>query len=1091
MTDSSGESEKLFEEIQQAAQQGLHPRRDPVATDRRPIPGYLILEEIHRGGQGVVFKAIQESTKRTVALKFILQGSFATERQRFRFEREIDLASRLNHPAIVTVFDGGIANNQPFYAMEFVDGRPLDQFHSPTAPDRSQASREAAPAKSGGVQPPWGTGSKSRTRSVVELFLKVCEAVGYAHSRGVVHRDLKPANILVDQSGDPHVLDFGLAKVIGADGAKGYSAHTMTGEFVGTLSYASPEQARANPELTDTRSDVYSLGVVFYELLTGTMPYDVSGSIVETLTNITTAEPALSALSRSGCDSDIATILLRALSKDPERRYQNASLLAGDLRHYLNGEPIEARRDSSWYVLKKTVLRNKRAAIAAVSFLVLLLTALIAISIFYMQAIRDRDLATNAKLEEQKQRQIAERETAAAESARKQEMAGREEAEFRTYVAHMAASDSSIRIFDVQDALRNLSHAPEKHRGFEWWYLLGRIDLSEMSLGGAEATGDLAFSGDYRTVDFSPDGCWIAAGNAAGTLFFWKTGSSLLAAHFDCGAAIQRLRFHPNGRQVAVGLAAGDALLLDVDFETGDLPRVGTDVMRYSTGGMQLHALEFSPDGSFLVLACGTHPEPGGVFVYDTASGNLIRTLLGHENPVWSVAVSRDGRQIASADNEIRIWDFATGEAAGRLPGHQNWVWDLAFHPDSKQLASCALEQEVKVWDLTSGELKNSLAGHTSFVYAIGYSADGKLLASASEDRTIRFWETDAYTSSATRWGHVGGIADIAFGPQGQVATSGNLCVKTWNSQPEEKQGFGAGYYQKILDLEVSPDSRRVLVSDDRGSLIEWNLGSKKTSRVGIEPSQPESALRSVAYSPTGEYAAWSGDDGLVYLHNFRAGTTAKLTGHTAAVNSVVFSASDSTLYSASDDRAVLCWDTGTHSSVTFCRTGLPVRKMLTSADGRWLATADEQGITLWETASHNRVVNIPGVVGESAENFEMAFSPAGSRIAATLPLGMTGIWSVPSGLKVAELSEHTQMVQALAWTADGKRIATASREGTIKLWDSERFQVVLTLRGFSGYCEAIAFSPDGLRLVGGMYDGSIRLWNTLPPERRAKSRTQ
>jgi tetratricopeptide (TPR) repeat protein len=293
----------------------------------------------------VVYKAVQHATKRTVALKVLLEGPYASDKQRHRFEREIDLVASLQHPNIVTIYDSGVTSDRRHYfAMEYIHGKQLDAYlaSSPRCVDET-----------------------------LRLFQKICTAVSYAHQRGVIHRDLKPGNIRIDANGEPHVLDFGLAKSAGPD-LQGGAPVTVTGQFMGTLAYASPEQTKADPNLVDIRTDIYSLGVVLYEMLTGMYPYEVAGQLADVLRNIAETEPKKPSSVRSQVNDEVETIVLKALAKDRDRRYQSTEALARDIEHYLAGEPIDAKRDSTWYVIRKSLRRYRRDVSVATAFVLLL-----------------------------------------------------------------------------------------------------------------------------------------------------------------------------------------------------------------------------------------------------------------------------------------------------------------------------------------------------------------------------------------------------------------------------------------------------------------------------------------------------------------------------------------------------------------------------------------------------------------------------------------------------------------------------------------------------------------------------------------------
>lgn len=339
------------------------------------LPGYEFVRELHRGGQGVVYEALQKSTKRKVAIKILLEGRYASKSARKRFEREIDLVAQLKHPNIITVFDSGTTpDGQPFCVMDYVRGLPLHLY----VREKNLALEE-----------------------VLKLFAAVCEALQYAHQKGVIHRDLKPSNILVDADGHPKVLDFGLAKQLTSPVD---TLVTVTRDVIGTLAYMSPEQARGNPDEIDIRTDVYALGVILYELLTGHFPYPVVGQMAEVLRNIADTTPtppsrqwkADSGVTKRSAervrpgecpiDDEVQTIILKALSKERERRYQGAGELARDLGHYLAGEPIEAKRDSGLYVLKKTLGRYKGAVAIVIGLVLLLTVALFITSHQYLRA---------------------------------------------------------------------------------------------------------------------------------------------------------------------------------------------------------------------------------------------------------------------------------------------------------------------------------------------------------------------------------------------------------------------------------------------------------------------------------------------------------------------------------------------------------------------------------------------------------------------------------------------------------------------------------------------------------------------------------
>ncbi|CAG0952159.1 eukaryotic-like serine/threonine-protein kinase [Phycisphaerales bacterium] len=357
--------------------------RPPRATPPT-IPGYDDLRELHRGGQGVVYSATQRSTKRRVAIKVLLDGAFASEPARRRFEREVDLIASLRHPHIVTIYDSGrTESGQPYLVMELLDGVTLGEWSRDCPGDEA-----------------------TRVRRKLEVCRAVCEAVNHAHQRGVMHRDLKPSNIRVDEAGAPHVLDFGLAKTIGADGPG--ATVTEAGRFVGSLPWASPEQARGDPGAIDTRSDVYSLGVILYQLLTGRFPYDVDSGFRSAIENIISAEPSRPGLASPHAGGDVEVVTLRCLAKDPARRYQSAGELADDLGRVLAGEPIAARRDSAWQSLRRRAGRYRAWLIASGAAALVSMGALAVSVVYWRRAESANSNAVEALGSAQRQTRRAE-----------------------------------------------------------------------------------------------------------------------------------------------------------------------------------------------------------------------------------------------------------------------------------------------------------------------------------------------------------------------------------------------------------------------------------------------------------------------------------------------------------------------------------------------------------------------------------------------------------------------------------------------------------------------------------------------------------
>lgn len=375
------------------------PGLDEPLPPAETFPGYDVIREIHRGGQGVVYQAGQRTTKRRVAIKVMHNGPFAGSKGRARFEREVQVLGQLNHPNIVRIHDSGVTKDGSFfYVMDYISGRPLNEF----------------------VQQ-----KKMSVEETLRLFMKICAGINAAHLKGVIHRDIKPANIRVDQSGEPIIVDFGLAKIAVPDmldeGKPTPDIMSITGQFIGSLPWASPEQAEGAPSNIDVRTDVYSLGVVLYQLLTGKFPYTVIGNMRDVLDHILRTEPAKPSTVRRQIGDEVETIVLKCLQKERDRRYQSAGEVGRDIERFLSGQPVEAKSDSGWYIISKTLNRYRFAAGIVAGFVVLVTVAAVVLGVMYRQkaaaevrAVAATQVAEKARDAEQVQRERAEANLATA-----------------------------------------------------------------------------------------------------------------------------------------------------------------------------------------------------------------------------------------------------------------------------------------------------------------------------------------------------------------------------------------------------------------------------------------------------------------------------------------------------------------------------------------------------------------------------------------------------------------------------------------------------------------------------------------------------
>jgi WD40 repeat protein/serine/threonine protein kinase len=1072
------------------------------------IGPYKLMEQIGEGGMGLVFVADQQHpVRRKVALKIIKPG-MDTRDVMARFEAERQALALMDHPNIARVFDAGSTphseggargGGRPYFVMELVKGIPIIDYC-----DQQQLT----------------------TRERLELLLSVCQAVQHAHGKGIIHRDLKPSNILVaPHDGVPvvKVIDFGVAKAIGQQ-LTDKTIYTRFTQMIGTPLYMSPEQAELNALDVDIRSDVYSLGVLLYELLTGTTPFDRKrfataaydeirriikeeeppkpstrlSTMGESLSKVSSqrkTEPAkLSALVKG----DLDWIVMKALEKDRLRRYETASSFAADVRRFLADEPIEARPPSTWYRFRRMARRNKMALTTAA---IVAAALVVGTGLSTWQAVRATRAEKTARLSADR---AAEAEAAArlseqdAREQRREADGAKDRAEKRR--DELAALNEKLRRLNYLTDMNLARHAWDENnlalagellerqqpkpgetdlRGFEWHYLrrLQHRDLRTVN----------AHAGMAKTVAWTPDGKRLVS----------------------VGTTVRETPY----------AAPGEIKLWDAATLTPLPLRLEGAIGNVIAGAL-------SSDGK--LLAAGCHDKR--IRLWHIETGKLIATLEGHTVELFQqVVFSPDGKHLASRampldaiilDNlaEVRIWDLDTRKAIApidKLP----LFGSVVFSSDGKRVAFNAARSVLKVLDALSGR-ELLVKDITNAIMALALSPDDKRLAVAGQTSDVQILDAGTGELVTICPADAARRVQLKFSPDGKrLAAFGHESgLELWDTDTGQRFRTFKGHDDYVMDFAFSPDSARIASAGWDGRVKVWDVISDRD--VIPIPALVKSAMNPL--STDGRIALTGMNESTIHLWNAETGEPLgePIKLEHKAVN-FDFTADGKRLALTDEDKNVTIWNVSTSKMVRGFKHDGPAGRLGTalSPDGKWFACKGPGGgLKVWDVDKGADLRTFP--VLHDASSF--LFSPDNARLAAAETSGAVKTWDLATGRELCRAELPREHVGRLSFSHDGKRLAAqcfglgvrildaeSGHEaspplrggifgriefspdgtrlaagfpgGTVKVWDVTTGQETLTLKGHTSMVTGIAFSPDGHRLISASTDMTVRIWDATP----------
>ena len=1047
------------------------------------IGHYELLELIGEGGMGLVYLAEQkEPIKRRVALKIIKPG-MDSKQVIARFEAERQALAVLDHPNIAHVFEAGTTEaGRPYFVMEHVKGMSITAYCDERKLNIEQRLR---------------------------LFEQVCEGVHHAHQKGIIHRDLKPSNILVSVHGDraiPKIIDFGIAKAI-TQPLTEKTFVTFQGQLLGTPEYMSPEQVDLATHDIDTRSDIYALGVVLYELLAGVLPFERESlahlGFAEVQRTIREQEPASPSTRITSLGDEAKTIAasrgtevitlarrlhrelewipMKAMRKDRCRRYRSASEMADDVRNYLNGLPLIAGPETTIYRVQKFVSKHAGSVATVALVATAIVLGLIVSTLMYLRSEKALEREAIARLQAEDARKKATVARVRAEQAEKVAQEQRRIAEEQVeanrqtlYFNRIAHAQAISEYMSVGKTREILMSCPEDLRGWEWHHLSHKLDQSLLTVQGHSA--------HISDIACSPCGRYFASASHEGNVIVWdaQTTTKIVTIRAHEGT-VYKVSFSQDGKLLATagsdkfvriyGIPSGTEIhtlkgheneVRWVSFAPSGKQFVSADyngiikVWNASTGSNEVTiqdpdnyvaSVAFRPGSNQIVSGSGKV-----VRLWDVATQTEVKAFHGHHDFIRSVAVTPDGSRIISSGEDflIKVWDVVSGTELMTLRGHKNVAHRISISPDGTRLVSAGtVDQMIKVWDLRTGQDLMTYRGHDDMVIGVAFSHDGERIVSGAGYGEIKIWDALECSPYLALSGHRGDVVrPFVFSPDGNsiVSCSTDSAIKFWDVTTGTEIGTMGEFENRSCCVGFHPHRAQIATGNYSGQILIWDTVMKKAVKT---ISGHEGEVRCLAFSHDGRRLVSGGSDSTVKIWNPVQGNCELIfTKHEKGLRSVSFSPNDKHIVSSGDDHTIRVWDANDGSEISVF-------------------------------AKHE------GIVGS------VAFTPDGNCLVSGSTDGTVRIWNLLTQTEVMVLDGHDIFVFSVAVSPDGRRIASlGGGDRTVKIWDATTGSQIMTIPLPGEFLSSLAFSPDG-KTIAVTSDNRILLLESTAPTKEYKLRRQ